>query len=91
MSHDNEHIVMGSRDRMLTVVRLETGEIEYSIEQHTDAVTGVALTQDDAILITGMYSHEMSLLSIEFYVRYVTDKHHAIKLSNDGAIMACSY
>ncbi|CAF4562842.1 unnamed protein product, partial [Didymodactylos carnosus] len=52
VSHNNDHIVTGSRDRLVTVLRLETGEIEHSIEQHTDAVISVALTQDDAILLT---------------------------------------
>lgn len=53
LSHNNEQIVTGSRDRSITILRLETGEIEHSVEQHTDAVTAVALTQDDAILISG--------------------------------------
>ena len=53
VSHNNEQIVTGSRDRLIVVLRLETGEIEHSIEQHTDAVTAVALTQDDAILVSG--------------------------------------
>lgn len=52
VSHNNEHIVTGSRDRLIIIVRLETGEIEHSTEQHTDAVTAVALTQDDALLIS---------------------------------------
>jgi WD40 repeat protein len=53
VSHNNEQIVTGSRDRLIVVLRLETGEIEHSIEQHTEAVTAVALTQDDAILVSG--------------------------------------
>jgi WD40 repeat protein len=59
VSHNNEHIIAGSRDRLIIVLRLETGEVEHSIEQHTDAVTSVALTQDDALLISGMlFFHE---------------------------------
>lgn len=58
VSHNNEHIVAGSRDRLIIVLRLETGEVEHSIEQHTDAVTSVALTQDDLLLISGMFVHE---------------------------------
>ena len=54
ISHNNELIVTGSRDRLIIVIRLETGEIEYSIEQHTDAVTAIALTQDDSILVSGL-------------------------------------
>ena len=54
VSHNNEQIVTGSRDRLIIVMRLETGEVEHSIEQHTDAVTAVALTQDDGLLITGL-------------------------------------
>jgi WD40 repeat protein len=54
ISHNNEQIVTGSRDRLIVILRLETGEIEHSIEQHTDAVTAVALTQDDAILVSGL-------------------------------------
>jgi len=53
VAHNNDHIVTGSRDRLIVVLRLETGEIEYSIEQHSDAVIAVALTQDDAILVSG--------------------------------------
>ena len=54
MSHNNEQIVTGSRDRLIIVLRLETGEVEHSIEQHTDAVVAVALTQDDALLVSGI-------------------------------------
>ena len=54
VSHNNEHIVTGSRNRLIIVLRLETGEIEHSVEQHLDAVTAVALTQDDAILVSGL-------------------------------------
>jgi len=54
VSHSNEQIVTGSRDRLIVVLRLETGEIEHSIEQHTDAVTAVALTQDDSVLVSGL-------------------------------------
>ena len=52
VSHNNEQIVTGSRDRLIVVLRLETGEIEHSVENHNDAVTAVALTQDDAILVS---------------------------------------
>ena len=37
---------------MIVVIRLDTGEIEHSIEQHTDAVVAVALTQDDGLLVS---------------------------------------
>jgi WD40 repeat protein len=53
ISHNNQLIVVGTRDRLIIVCHFETGEIEHSIEQHTDAVTGVGLTQDDALLISG--------------------------------------
>ena len=56
VSHNNEQIVTGSRDRLIVVLRLETGEIEHSVEQHTDAVTAVALTQDDTMLLSGLLS-----------------------------------
>ena len=56
VSHNNEHIVTGSRDRFITVLRLESGEVEHSVEQHTDAVTSLALTQDDILLISGWSS-----------------------------------
>jgi len=35
-------------------LRFDTGEIEHSVEQHTDAVIGVALTQDDNLLVSGL-------------------------------------
>jgi WD40 repeat protein len=60
VSHNNEQIVTGSRDRLIIVLRLETGEIEHSIEQHNDAVIAVALTQDDAILVSGLLSKKTS-------------------------------
>jgi WD40 repeat protein len=53
ISHNNEQIVTGSRDRLIIVLCLETGEVEHSVEQHTDAIVAVALTQDDALLISG--------------------------------------
>ena len=60
VSHNDEHIVTGSRDRLIVVMRLETGEVEHSIEQHIDAVTAVALTRDDALLISGSYSTHLA-------------------------------
>lgn len=68
VSHSNEQIVTGSRDRQIVVLRLETGEIEHCVEQHTDAVTAVALTQDDTMLLSGLSSHgyERSFYMTEF-------------------------
>jgi WD40 repeat protein len=54
VSHNNEQIVIGTRDQLIVVLRLETGEIEHSLEPHSDAVTAIALTQDDAILVSGL-------------------------------------
>jgi hypothetical protein len=54
VTHNNEQIVTGSRDRLIIVLRFDTGEVEHSIEQHTDAVTAIALTRDDAILVSGL-------------------------------------
>lgn len=53
ITHNNEQIVVGCRDRFIVVCRLETGEIEHSVEQHTDAVTALAITQDDGLLVSG--------------------------------------
>jgi WD40 repeat protein len=64
VSHNNEQIVIGSRDRFIIVLRLETGEIEHSIEQHTDAVVAVALTQDDAVLVSGLHLQKKHIKQI---------------------------
>lgn len=53
VSHNNEYIVAGCQNRLIIVIRIETGEIEHSIEQHSDAVVGLALNQDDGLLISG--------------------------------------
>jgi WD40 repeat protein len=68
VSHNNEQIVVGSRDRFIIVLRLETGEIEHSIEQHTDAVVAVALTQDDAVLVSGLHLQKKPLQTNQFVV-----------------------
>ena len=61
VAHNNEQIVAGSYDRLILVFRLETGEIEHSIERHSDAVVAVALTQDDTLLISGIFKIQGSL------------------------------
>ena len=66
VSHNNEHIVTGSRDRFITVLRLESGEVEHSVEQHTDAVTSLALTQDDILLISGWsFTYNLSFRHVD--------------------------
>lgn len=67
VSHNNEQIVTGSRDRLIVVLRLETGEIEHSVEQHTDAVTAIALTQDDAVLVSGLSFHRQNSLHHQLF------------------------
>jgi len=67
VSHNNEHIVTGSRDRLIIVLRLDTGEVEHSVEQHTDAVIAVALTQDDGLLISGLKNSKIKFLLIYFF------------------------
>jgi WD40 repeat protein len=82
VSHNNEYIVTGSRDRFIIVLRFETGEIEHSIEQHTDAVTAVALTQDDALLISGLSCHLCSLVNFterKIIVCYLASRDQTIK------------
>lgn len=78
VSHNNEHIVTGSRDRQIIVLRLETGEIEHSIEQHLDAVTAVSLTQDDAILVSGKL-FSMTNTKLELFFRLLASRDQTIK------------
>lgn len=43
----------GTYDRLINVISIETGDIVHSIEKHFDAVTALAISLDDTILMSG--------------------------------------
>lgn len=91
VSHNNEYIVTGSRDRFITVLRLESGEVEHSVEQHTDAITSLALTQDDVLLISGWHiTTNLESCFTEYSSLLHLFQLHVIKQSNDGHFVECN-
>jgi WD40 repeat protein len=78
VSHNNEHIVTGSRDRLIIVLRFDTGEIEHSVEQHTDAVIGLALTQDDNLLVSGLLFNKTTKRECRFFL-FIASRDQTIK------------
>lgn len=59
MTHSDEFIVTGTNDRLINVIRIENGDVIYSIEKHYDAVTALAISLDDSILVSGILSKEI--------------------------------
>lgn len=53
LSHDDEFIVVGAANSIIYIIRLETGEVVLTGDKHIEAVTALALTNDDSILISG--------------------------------------
>ncbi len=53
LSHSDEYIITGTAGNDINVIRIETGEIVHTGNKHVDAVTALAITKDDTILISG--------------------------------------
>jgi hypothetical protein len=53
ITHTDEFLITGSHNRVLNVIRIETGDVIHSIENHFDAITALAISQDDTILLSG--------------------------------------
>ena len=81
VAHNNEQIVTGSRDRLIVVLRLETGEIEHSSVHHSDAVIALALTQDDGLLISGRIIRENIWRFIRDYFSITRSNNQTLDIS----------
>ncbi len=44
--------MIGTKDNLINVIRIETGDIIFSIEEHNESVTALALSNDDTILVS---------------------------------------
>ena len=63
LTHSDEYLITGSYNRLLNVIRIETGDVVHSIENHFDAITALAISQDDNILLSGKFC-----LKVEVFV-----------------------
>lgn len=55
LAHNSQHLITGTDDRLVNVVDIESGELIHSEEKHFDAVTHLALSTDDVILVSGRF------------------------------------
>ena len=62
LTHNDEFIITGTYDRLVNVIRLETGDMVHSLEKHFDAITAIAISQDDTILVTGKPQSDQKVL-----------------------------
>jgi WD40 repeat protein len=46
-------LITGTYDRLINVIQVENGEVVHSIEKHFDAITALAISLDDTILVSG--------------------------------------
>jgi WD40 repeat protein len=53
ITHTDEYLVTGSYNKVLNVIRIETGDVIHSVENHSEAITALCMSQDDAILLSG--------------------------------------
>lgn len=73
LSHDNEYIVVGAANSIVYIIRLETGEVVLVGDKHIDAVTALALTNDDSILISGYLKYGNILWGTIFGTKNIWD------------------
>ena len=55
MSNTDEFVVVGTKEKLISLIKIATGDVLFKIEEHTDAVTALALSRDDDILISGNF------------------------------------
>jgi len=53
MTDGNRSVVSGSHDTRLIVWNLEKGDVEHQLRGHTGPVTGVSVTSDGSIAVSG--------------------------------------
>ena len=53
LSHSDEFLITGTYDRLVNVIRIETGDVIHSVEKHFDSITALAISLDDTILVSG--------------------------------------
>lgn len=53
LTHSDEFLITGTYDRLVNVIRIENGDLVHSLEKHFDAVTALAISLDDSILVSG--------------------------------------
>jgi hypothetical protein len=56
LSNSDEFIVTGTKNKLINIIKIETGDIICSIEEHQQAVTALALSSDDNILVSGIFT-----------------------------------
>jgi WD40 repeat protein len=66
LSHSDEFLITGSQDRLINVIRIETGDLIHSIEKHFDSITALAISNDDTILVSGNRPIEKNLIYFSF-------------------------
>ena len=53
LAHSDDILITGCKNRAINLIRIDTGEIINTLNKHEDAVTALALSLDDTILISG--------------------------------------
>lgn len=55
LSHNDEYIITGCKDKLINIIRLTSSEVIQTFDKHDDAVTALALSLNDTILISGNF------------------------------------
>lgn len=53
LTHSDDMIITGCKDRLINFIRIDTGELVNTLDKHEEAVTSLAISLDDVILISG--------------------------------------
>lgn len=97
VSADEKHLVVGSRDKTVTVWDIESGYMEAQLEGHTQRVRAVAFTQDGRIVLSASRDHtvrvwdwqsERQLLIYEGHSERIWAVKH---IPNSTLAISCSY
>ena len=65
LSHSDEFLITGTYDRLVNVIRIESGDVIHSVEKHFDSITALAISLDDTILVSGL-----STLQYDFRIQH---------------------
>ena len=53
LTHSDEFLITGTQDRTINVIKIDTGDVVQTTDKHLDAVTALAISLDDFVLVSG--------------------------------------
>jgi WD40 repeat protein len=76
-SPDGKHLATGSSDHQIRIVNAQTGELEKTLQGHTDGVVSVEFSPDGKRLLSGSFDNTAMLWDLETAAPLETLKGHS--------------